>query len=109
MPQVLWPLRLNCPWRACAAAAAMVRSTISVPAASIGAVQLAASMLATSTSIAALPACTPTFEPTDSLYVALRIDTLIYLTLFTLRAALTESKGDTLTPCPEGQGVFNTA
>ncbi len=72
MPQVLWPHRLNCPWRA-TAASAMVRSTMSVPTATIGAVQLAARMLAASASVAALPTWPPTIELTDSLYVALRI------------------------------------
>ena len=43
-----------CPWRA-TVITAMVRSTMSVPTATIGAVQLAARMLATSTSIAAMP------------------------------------------------------
>ena len=76
MPQVLWPHRLNCPWRA-SATPAMVRSTLSVPTATIGAVQLAARMLAASASVAAVPACTPTVERAGSLYVALRIDTLI--------------------------------
>ena len=76
MPQVLWPHRLNCPWRA-SASAAMVRSPMSGPAASIGAVQLAARMLATSTSLAAMPAWAPAFEQTEALFVALRIDTLI--------------------------------
>jgi hypothetical protein len=43
-----------CPWRA-TATTAMVRSTMSVPTATIGVIQLAARMLATSTSIAAMP------------------------------------------------------
>ena len=104
MVQALLARHLDCPWRA-TASAATVRSTMSVPPATIG----AAPVRATSGSIAAMPVCTPTIEQAGSLCVALRIDTLIYLTLFTLRAALTESKGDTLTPCPSGQGVFNTA
>jgi len=43
-----------CPWRA-TATTAMVRSTMSVPTATIGAVRLAAPIRATSTSIAAMP------------------------------------------------------
>ena len=78
MLQGLLPLRLNCPWRA-TVIAAMVRSSMSVPAAIIGAVQLAARMLAASTSIAAMPTCTPAIERTAALYVALRIDPLIHL------------------------------
>ena len=73
MTQVLWPHRLNCPWRA-AAATAMVRSTIPVTGATIGAVQLAARMLASSTSIAmAAKAFSPAVGQADTLYVALRI------------------------------------
>jgi hypothetical protein len=69
---------LNCPWRA-SAAAALVRSTLSVPAAAIGVIQLAARMLATSASVAALPACSPPAERAEALFAALRIDTLIRL------------------------------
>ena len=78
LPQalVLLHLPLNCPWRA-SAAAAMVRSSMSVPSASIGVLQLAARMLAASSSVAAMPAWSPTSEQSESLYVALRIDTLI--------------------------------
>ena len=72
----LLPHRLYCPWRA-AASTAMVRSTLLVPAATIGAVRLAAPIRAASTSTAALPAWTAATEPTGSLCVALRIDTLI--------------------------------
>jgi hypothetical protein len=79
MVQGLLPLRLNCPWRA-SAASAMVRSAMLGPWASIGAVRLMAPYHATSTSIAVpMPVWTPTFEQSDSLYVALRIDTLIHL------------------------------
>ncbi len=53
-----------------------------------------------------MPACLPSFGGTGCLFVALRIDPLIYLILFTLRAALSESKGDTLTTCPAGQVVL---
>jgi hypothetical protein len=85
--QVQLHLRLNCPWRA-AASAAMVRSAMSVPAAAIGVIQLAARVLAASASIAAMPTCTPTAEPADTLCVALRIDTLIYLIDLTLYPAI---------------------
>ena len=78
MMQGLLPLRLNCPWRA-TVMAAMVRSTVSVYRATIGAVQLAARMLATSASLASVPAWTPPIERTDSLYVALRINTFASL------------------------------
>ena len=76
--QGLLPLRLNCPWRA-AATAAVVRSTVLGPTATIGAVRLAAPIRATWTLVAAMPACTPTIEQAGSLFVALRIDTLIHL------------------------------
>jgi hypothetical protein len=49
------PPRLNCPWRA-TATTAMVRSALSVPTATIGAVRLAVHILATSASVAAMPA-----------------------------------------------------
>ena len=55
MLQGLLPLRLNCPWRA-AATAAMVRSTLLGPSASIGAVRLAAPVRATWPLVAAMPA-----------------------------------------------------
>ena len=96
MPRELLHLRLSCLWRA-SAITAMVRSSMSVPSATIGAVQLAARMLAASTSIVAMLTCTPTFEQAEALFVALRIDTLI-------REAICHF--DTLTPCPAGQGVF---
>ena len=76
-----------CPWRA-TVITAMVRSTMSVPTATIGVIQLAARMLATSSSIAAMPSCSPTIEQSASLYVALRIDTLIYLIDLTLYPAI---------------------
>ena len=72
----LLPLPLNCPWRA-TAPTAMVRSSLSVPTAAIGVIQLAPRLLAASTSGAAVPACTPATEHSATLYVALRIDTLI--------------------------------
>ena len=78
MLQGLLPLRLNCPWRA-AAATAMVRSTMLGPSAAIGAVRLAAPIRAACSLVAAMPTCTPAFERTGALYVALRIDTLIHL------------------------------
>ena len=78
MLQGLLPLRLNCPWRA-SAAAAVVRSAVLGPSATIGAVRLAAPFRATCTLIAAVPPWTPAFERTGALYVALRIDTLIHL------------------------------
>ena len=78
MMQGLLPLRLNCPWRA-SASAAVVRSSMLGPAAAIGAVRLAAPSRAPWLLVAALPACTPAVVRTDSLSVALRIDTLIHL------------------------------
>ena len=79
MMQGLLPLRLNCPWRA-AAAAGMVHSTMlgHSDSAAIGAVQLTARVLRATTSIAAMPAWAPPIERADSLCVALRIDTLIH-------------------------------
>ena len=65
----------------------MVRSTMS-EAATIGVLQLAARMLASSTSVAALPSWVTSTEITASLYVALRIDTLIYLIDLTLYPAI---------------------
>ena len=47
--------RLSCPWRA-AATSAVVRSSMLVPTATIGAVRLAAPVRASSTSAAAMPA-----------------------------------------------------
>ena len=76
--QVLLTLLLNYPWRA-AAASAMVRSTLLVPTAAIGAVRLAAPIRAAWALVAALPACSPAIEQAVALYVALRIDTLIHL------------------------------
>jgi hypothetical protein len=61
---------------------------VSVPTAAIGVVQLAARMLAASTSIAAMPTWTPPTELAGALYVALRIDTLIYLIDLTLYPAI---------------------
>ena len=55
----------------------MVRSQLSVPTASIGAVRLVAPFRTTSPSLVAMLALAPTYERTDSLFVALRIDTLI--------------------------------
>ena len=55
----------------------MVRSTMWGPTAAIGAVRLVAPSPITSTSTAAMPSCTATAERTVTLYVALRIDTLI--------------------------------
>ena len=78
MLQGLLPLRLNCPWRALAAAA-MVRSTMLGPTAAIGAVRLAAPIRAACSLVAALPSWAPTIERTGALYVALRIDPLIHL------------------------------
>ena len=85
--QALWARRLNCPWRV-TASTAMVGSAMSVPTATIGVIQLAARMLATSSSIAAMPTFSPTAEQPESLYVALRIDTLIYLIDLTLYPAI---------------------
>lgn len=51
----------------------MVRSSMLVPLATIGAVRLAAPIRATSTSIAAMPIWTPFTEQTAPLFVALRI------------------------------------
>ena len=85
MPKGLLPQRLNCPWRA-TATAAMVRSTVSVPMASIGAVRLMVSVRGTFSSIAAMPSWTTTTERAEALCAALRINTLIYsdpLTLYT--------------------------
>ena len=76
--QGLLPLRLDCPWRAFATSA-VVRPTMLGPSATIGAVRLAAPVRATCTLIAPLPTWTPAIERTDSLSVALRIDTLIHL------------------------------
>ena len=75
MQMVHLPHRLNCPWRA-TASTAMVRSALSVPSATIGVIQLAARLLATSTSTA-VPAFMALTEHTDFLFVVLRIDTLI--------------------------------
>ena len=47
-----------------------------MPAATIGVVRLAVQMHAAWTSMVAMPAWTPATEPTDFLFVALRIDTL---------------------------------
>ena len=55
--------------------AAMVRSPMSVPTATIGAVRLVALTRATSPSAAAMPSCSTTTERTASLCVASRIDT----------------------------------
>jgi hypothetical protein len=57
----------------------MVRSTLSVPSASIGAVRLAAPIRAASAAIAAMPVWVPAAEQSEALFVALRIDTLITL------------------------------
>jgi hypothetical protein len=70
MLQGLLPLRLNCPWRA-SATSAVVRSAVSVPSAAIGAVQLAARELATSTSIA-VPSLATSSGLAGALFVALR-------------------------------------
>ena len=102
MLQGLLPLRLNCPWRA--SAAAVVRSSVSVSAA-IGAVQLAARALATSTSIAAVPSLATSSGLAGALYVALRTSP---------ERSFSGVEGrhfdsfDTLTPCPAGRGVNNT-
>ena len=69
MPKGLLPHCLNCPWRA-SATSAMVRSSMSVPMAAIGAVRLLVSIRISLTSLAAMPACTATSEQTDSLCVA---------------------------------------
>jgi hypothetical protein len=61
---------------------------MSVPSATIGVIQLAARLLAASSSIAAMPSWTPATEQADALYVALRIDTLIYLIDLTLYPAI---------------------
>jgi hypothetical protein len=64
---------------------------MSGPSATIGVEQLAARMLGASTSIAALPTWAPSpaaTERTGPLYVALRIDTLIYLIDLTLYPAI---------------------
>ena len=66
--QGLFPPRLSCPWRATAAAAAMVRSTVSGPTATIGAVRLVVPIRATSTSTAALPPCGTGTELAASLF-----------------------------------------
>ena len=52
----------------------MVRSAVSVPTATIGAVRLVAPIRATSTSAAALPAGAPITERAGTLFVALRIN-----------------------------------
>ena len=77
MQQGLMLRLLNCSWRATASTPAVVRSAMSVPAATIGAVRLAAPVRAASASIAAMPIWTPPADPTGTLFVALRIDTLI--------------------------------
>ena len=77
MLQGLLPLRLNCPWRA-TATTAVVRSAMLGPTSTIGAVRLAAPVRAACSLVAAVPAWPPTIERTDSLCVALRIDTLIH-------------------------------
>ena len=69
----LLPPRLNCPWRA-TASAAMVRSTVSVPAATIGAVRLVALTRASSSSTTAMPTWSTTAERTEPLCVASRIN-----------------------------------
>ena len=82
---MLLPQRLNCPWRA-TATTAMVRSSMSVPLATIGAVRFMVSIRTTFSSIAAMPSWTATSERAVPLCAALRIDTLIYsdpLTLYT--------------------------
>ncbi len=65
--------RLNCPWRA-TAAAAMVRSTMSVPTATIGAVRLVALSRASSTSTASMPTWATAPERAETLCVASRIN-----------------------------------
>ena len=85
LPEPL-PPRLSCPWRA-GVIAAVVRSTMSVPSATFGAVQLAARLLATS-SLAAMPSWAPALGRSEAQYVALRIDTLIYLIDLTLYPAI---------------------
>ena len=79
MLQGLLPLRLNCPWRV-AATTSLVRSTMLGPSASIGAVQLAAPTLTTSTSLVRVPegGASAVIRP-ESVYVALRIDTFASL------------------------------
>ena len=64
--------RLNCPWRA-TATTPVVRSPVSGPAATIGAVRLVVPMPASSPSSTAVPACTTTTEQAASLFAALRI------------------------------------
>ena len=61
-----------CPWRA-TATTAMVRSTMSGPTASIGAVRLVVPTHAASTSTAAMPTYATAPERTASLFAALRI------------------------------------
>jgi len=73
MQQGLLPHRLNCPWRA-AAAAAVVCSSMSAPTAAIGRVPLVISSHGAWASIAAQQRCIATNGRTDSLCVALRID-----------------------------------
>jgi hypothetical protein len=87
---VLLQHHLNCPWRA-AAAAAMVRSAMWGPSATIGAVTPTSS-----TSTAAVPTCSASTEQAGSLCVASRISAELVeaLTLFTLSVALAKSKGD---------------
>ena len=69
----LLPPRLNCPWRA-TAAAALVRSTMSIPSATIGAVRLVALSRASSTATASIPTWATTPERAETLCVASRIN-----------------------------------
>jgi len=79
------PRRLNCPWQA-TATAAMVRSTVWVPAASIGLVPWMVQARGACTSTAALPSWAASSGRTDSLCVALRnIDTSDLFDTLTLK------------------------
>jgi hypothetical protein len=96
MPQGLLPHRLNCRWPA-TAASVLDRSAVWAASASIGPVRLVALSLATWTSIVAVPTWTRAIGPTVSLFVALRIDTLMYLIYLTLYHSV-----------PQGAMVFIT-
>ena len=65
-------IRLNCLWRA-TATSAMVRSAMSVPTATIGAVRLASPIRASCTSTASMPILATPAEHMETLFVALRI------------------------------------
>jgi len=60
--QALFPPRLSCPWRA-SAPTAMVRSAVSVPTATIGAVRLVVPVHAPWASTAAVPSCAQILFP----------------------------------------------